>query len=82
MVGKCANPGCERRFLHSGEGKLFLLDRRSGGSIIENVFWLCGQCAATHSVVLDKFSQPTLVARAENGISGKHASRALGEVEP
>ncbi len=59
MVSKCANPQCNRQFLNSSQGKLFLVDRQPG-PLIENVFWLCPECAVTYSIVLDGFSRPVL----------------------
>ena len=63
MLTKCANPSCSAsfRFLHSG--KLFHFDspprpsakgqpfRKPAGS--GEMFWLCAECAADHTLVID-----------------------------
>ncbi len=64
MVTKCANPRCDHRFMYSGEGKLFFLDRRARRPAIENLFWLCGQCVTAYTIVLDDQATPNIVPRA------------------
>lgn len=63
MLTKCANPSCSAsfRFLHSGklfhfdspprpsvEGQLLRKPANSG-----EMFWLCEECAAEHTLVID-----------------------------
>ncbi len=67
MVSKCANPECAARFRYLHEGKLFqvdtsaekpalggphLLSSSKPGHHIEH-FWLCGDCSATLTLVVE-----------------------------
>jgi hypothetical protein len=50
MVAKCANPQCNQRFMRSDEGKLFFVKPEKPGPAIENLFWLCRECASAYTV--------------------------------
>ena len=63
MVTKCANPRCKQRFMYSSDGKLFFLDRRTPKPAIDNLFWLCGQCVAAYTLVLDDQATPSIIPR-------------------
>ncbi len=67
MVSKCANPECMARFRYLHEGKLFQVDisaekpalnrpqplpTSKPGHHIEH-FWLCGDCAASFTLVVE-----------------------------
>ena len=69
MISKCANPACRARFLYLHEGKLFQFEREACDdaelllgfdstmhkhSTGVEFFWLCGQCAATMTLIYAK----------------------------
>lgn len=65
MVSKCANPQCSTPFHYLRTGKLFQLEVSNGSREPHLVtpekrrhhrehFWLCGDCAATLTLVMDK----------------------------
>ena len=66
MVSKCANPGCSAPFQYLRDGKVFQLEVRgqsSPGPQLLNAgkpsahlehFWLCGACASTLTLLVDK----------------------------
>ncbi len=66
MVSKCANPDCSTPFHYLRDGKIFqleigepngpephLLSSRRPTHHVEH-FWLCGPCAATMTLVIEK----------------------------
>lgn len=60
MLSKCANPDCSTRLHYLRSGKVFkvemagpvLLDERKPSRRVEH-FWLCGECAETHTLTYD-----------------------------
>jgi hypothetical protein len=62
MTTKCANPGCNHPFLYFRSGKIYLIDlaisnvgsRTAQPSRGMEYFWLCGDCAQTMRVGLDR----------------------------
>ena len=71
MVACCANPSCKREFRQLSKGRLFLLPPvlDLGDSLctvpklIDHCYWLCPECARTHTILLDN-SKP-VVTRTE-----------------
>ncbi len=67
MVAHCANPSCNRDFRELGKGRLFLLPpvpefRDSLSSVlnlIDHCYWLCPECARTHTIFLEN-SKPVV----------------------
>ncbi len=66
MVSKCANPECSTPFHYLRDGKIFqletgdsgspephLLSARRGAHRFEH-FWLCGPCATSLTLVVEK----------------------------
>jgi hypothetical protein len=61
MVARCANPDCDREFLELSKGRLFLFPpvpdfRESPFSVpklIDHCYWLCPECACTHTITLE-----------------------------
>ena len=61
MVARCANPTCNCEFRELSKGRLFLLPpvREFGESLsvvtrmIDHCYWLCPDCAETHTLRLD-----------------------------
>ena len=62
MTAKCANPGCNNPFLYFRSGKIYLIDMAVSGAGSNpsqsgrgmEYFWLCGDCARTMRVGLDR----------------------------
>ena len=58
MVAKCANTTCNRLFRELSKGRLFLLPptpdssdwTSSAGKLSDHCYWLCPECAATHTI--------------------------------
>ncbi|HET9792134.1 MAG TPA: hypothetical protein VFR08_12585 [Candidatus Angelobacter sp.] len=81
MVSKCANPSCGALFRSLRSGKLFLVDLprysskpggENGGTFpgrTAEYFWLCDQCCAELTVVVDGSGQAA-VAKARASKSG------------
>ena len=88
MTTKCANPGCSSPFLYFRSGKIYLIDL--AGSVGHSsqtgrgmeYFWLCGECAQTMrvalnrlgAVVVERLPEPAL--QAETPLSPKPAKKA------
>ena len=76
MVVRCANPGCTREFRQLGKGRLYLLppvvDLRTPfwdePKLIEHCYWLCPECARTHTIVLEE-SKPVVRATALESVT-------------
>jgi len=63
MTSTCANPACKAPFRYFRSGTIYLLDKRDGVSQRATLsmkkdgieyFWLCGECARTMRMVLDR----------------------------
>lgn len=75
MVARCANPSCNRQFRELSKGLLFLLppvpefrdSLSSVPNLIDHCYWLCPECARTHTIVLEN-SKP-VVTRVETGLA-------------
>lgn len=58
MVARCANPRCNSEFRELSKGRLFLLPPTpdietpfaSVSRLIDHCYWLCPQCAGTHTI--------------------------------
>ena len=61
MLSKCANPACATPFHYYRDGKLFRVevggtadaDGKRGPKRLEH-YWLCGVCALTHTLAVQK----------------------------
>ena len=67
MVGKCANPECDARFLYFREGQLFVTYRTSTDTSEESsavtyptFFWLCGYCSTRMTLAFDSEGTPIM----------------------
>lgn len=79
MVTKCANPSCGALFHSLRNGKLFLVDLprcssgpggERGGRLAGRTaeyFWLCDQCSADLTVVVDGSGQPAVAKARASG---------------
>jgi len=64
MVSKCANPGCSAPFHYLRDGKVFQLqmENQPGPQLLRPAkpparvehFWLCGECAASMTLLVDE----------------------------
>jgi hypothetical protein len=78
MVSKCANPDCSTPFLYFRRGRLFRVEVQPGMELDEDLegevsgrkparriefFWLCGECAATMTLNVQKGSGVALRTR-------------------
>ena len=63
MITECANPACRQPFQYFRNGKLFIVDSRSGQWTADTSdaqpprfklehFWLCQSCSATMTLVI------------------------------
>jgi len=78
MIAKCANPACGAPFRYLREGRIFQVDRDPAGHLIVGPFlvsdrglphhlehfWLCGSCAPTMTLVIDREQGVIAVPRA------------------
>jgi hypothetical protein len=70
MTTKCANPLCTRPFLYFRSGKIYLIEvpASSNGIPLEiskkevEYFWLCGSCAQSLHVTVDRDGSVVLEA--------------------
>jgi hypothetical protein len=59
MVSRCLNPACKTPFTHSGEGRVFTVDRSLAAKKprphddIGKQYWLCGTCSQSLKVVVE-----------------------------
>lgn len=78
MVSKCANPNCSTPFHYFREGTIFRVEvdgsgatRPTGPQLVTSSgktprlehFWLCGRCATTMTLVLERGKGVTAVPR-------------------
>lgn len=74
MLSKCANPSCSSQFLYLHRGKLFRMEIDAWNGQAQDsspdfagkkaprrleYFWLCEECAATMTVVIDQGAPKT-----------------------
>jgi len=67
MVARCANPQCNREFRQLSKGRLFLLPPTQDflqslsvvPRLIDHCYWLCPECASTHTMRLEG-TRPTV----------------------
>ena len=67
MVATCANSHCNRKFQELSKGRLFLLPPTDSGEslwqvrrLIDHCYWLCPDCAQTHTMVLQDGKRPVV----------------------
>jgi len=60
MVAHCAHRDCNREFHELSKGRLFLLppmrdfqDSSTAPRLIDHCYWLCPECASSHTITLD-----------------------------
>jgi hypothetical protein len=63
MVAKCANPRCQQKFEYLSQGKLYVFGHNS----IQQILWLCPQCASAFELIADENSNPVLSPRSLAG---------------
>ncbi len=83
MISKCANPACSTAFHYLRDGRLFRmetpyegpsasepLDFREGKPVrrVEH-FWLCGKCAASLTLIVDRGKVVTVPLRVQAAAS-------------
>jgi len=74
MVAYCANPHCNREFRELSKGRLFLLpptpDFRQSLSqatrLIDHCYWLCPECAGTHTIRMEGTRRVVSRVRTDN----------------
>jgi hypothetical protein len=69
MLSKCANPSCSTQFLYLHRGKLFRVEAEARNGMAQEpsldfsgkkaarrleYFWLCEECAATMTVIVEQ----------------------------
>ncbi len=65
MISRCENPECGRPFKYLHQGKVFILQQESEvqgahADLIEKLYFLCADCARTHTIVF-RDGRPTVV---------------------
>lgn len=61
MVAYCANPHCNREFRELNKGRVFLLPPTpdfqqslcQATRLIDHCYWLCPECAGTHTIRME-----------------------------
>jgi hypothetical protein len=84
VVARYASPDCDHQFLELSKGRLFLLPplpdfRESPLSVprlIDHCYWLCPECASTHTITLE--GPKAVVTRVQKICGGQVAAQTCG----
>lgn len=81
MVNNCANPACNKSLHYLREGRIFLFFQKKTSRMNDKLpqclehFWLCGDCAKTWTLGMDRENCLQLIA-AKHGGRKTHFSAA------
>lgn len=82
MLSKCFNPGCSTPFRYLRDGRIYQLDlpvNTAGSARRRELFWLCGDCCTTLTVVV-KEGAGAVRPRSLELATSKHAQSAKEEL--